>query len=247
MNNLNNQEKSDKTNEQGQANGENAKEQNETAQTNSNIKELGVTNTVEDYQSDILCLPIIGMVEGHSFAAPTDKTTKYEHIIPQLTAVEQNDNIKGLLVILNTVGGDVEAGLAISELIATISKPTVSLVLGGGHSIGIPLATAADYSYIAESATMTLHPIRMSGMIIGAEPTYDYFRKMQDRIIDFIIRTSHADRDKIVELMNCTSNMSNDVGTVLFSHDAVKIGLMDEIGGLDKSLLKLKELINEQK
>lgn len=223
-----------------------AKEESDSVEVKDNIKELGITNIVEDFKSNILCLPIIGSIEGHTFAAPIDKTTKYEHIIPQLTAVEQNDNIKGLLTILNTVGGDVEAGLAISELIATLSKPTVSLVLGGGHSIGIPLATAAKYSFIAESATMTLHPIRMSGMIIGAEPTYDYFRKMQDRIIDFIIRTSHSDREHIVKLMNCTDNMSNDIGTVLFSKDAVKEGLINEIGGLDKALAKLKEMINEE-
>lgn len=223
-----------------------AKEETDSVETKDNIKELGITNVVEDFKSNILCLPIIGSIEGHTFAAPMDKTTKYEHIIPQLTAVEQNDNIKGLLTILNTVGGDVEAGLAISELISTLSKPTVSLVLGGGHSIGIPLATAAKYSFIAESATMTLHPIRMSGMIIGAEPTYDYFRKMQDRIIDFIIRTSNSDRDHIVKLMNCTDNMSNDVGTVLFSKDAVEFGLINEIGGLDKALAKLKEMISEE-
>ncbi|MGN0711322.1 MAG: ClpP family protease, partial [Anaerovoracaceae bacterium] len=125
----------------------------------------------------------------------------------------------------------------------TLSKPTVSLVLGGGHSIGVPLATAAKYSFIAESATMTLHPIRMSGMVIGAEPTYDYFRKMQERIVDFIIRTSKADRDEIVRLMNCTDNMSNDVGTILFSKDAVNTGLIDEIGGLNKSIGKLREMI----
>nr|WP_315024281.1 ATP-dependent Clp protease proteolytic subunit [uncultured Aminipila sp.] len=238
MNNFMNKEEEIKENE--------GKEEADSAETKENIKELGITNTVDDFKSDILCLPIIGSIEGHTFAAPIDKTTKYEHIIPQLTAVEQNHNIKGLLTILNTVGGDVEAGLAISELIATLSKPTVSLVLGGGHSIGIPLATAADYSFIAESATMTLHPIRMSGMIIGAEPTYEYFRKMQDRIIDFIIRTSNAERNHIVELMNCTDNMSNDVGTVLFSHDAVKVGLIHEIGGLDKALAKLHELIKEK-
>ncbi|QHI71075.1 ClpP family protease [Aminipila terrae] len=222
------------------------KKESDLSEAKENIKELGVTNTVENFKSDILCLPIIGSIEGHTFAAPTDKTTKYEHIIPQLTAIEENDQIKGLLTILNTVGGDVEAGLAIAELIATLSKPTVSLVLGGGHSIGIPLATAAKYSFIAESATMTLHPIRMSGMIIGAEPTFDYFRKMQDRIIDFIIRTSHANRDHIVELMNCTDNMSNDVGTVLFSHDAVKVGLIEEIGGLSQALNKLYQMIDEE-
>lgn len=218
----------------------------ENVDTQENIKELGVVNSVGEFKSDILCLPIIGIIEGHTFGSPNEKTTKYEHIIPQLTSVEQNDDIKGLLIILNTVGGDVEAGLAIAELIATMSKPTVSLVLGGGHSIGIPLATAANYSFIAESATMILHPIRMTGMIIGAEPTYEYFRRMQDRIIDFIIRTSNADRDNILRLMNCTDNMANDVGTILFSQDAIKAGLMHEIGGLDKSLTKLYQMIQER-
>lgn len=218
----------------------------ENVDTQENIKELGVVNSVGEFKSDILCLPIIGIIEGHTFGSPNEKTTKYEHIIPQLTSVEQNDDIKGLLIILNTVGGDVEAGLAIAELIATMSKPTVSLVLGGGHSIGIPLATAANYSFIAESATMILHPIRMTGMIIGAEPTYEYFRRMQDRIIDFIIRTSDADRDNILRLMNCTDNMANDVGTILFSKDAIKAGLMHEIGGLDKSLNKLYQMIQER-
>lgn len=224
--------------------GKNAPE-NDESNVRENIRELGVGHMAREFESDILCLPIIGSIEGHTFSAPTDKTTKYEHIIPQLTNVEQNPDIKGLLIILNTVGGDVEAGLAISELIATLSKPTVSLVLGGGHSIGVPLATAAKYSFIAESATMTLHPIRMSGMVIGAEPTYDYFRKMQERIVDFIIRTSKADRDEIVRLMNCTDNMSNDVGTILFSKDAVNTGLIDEIGGLNKSIGKLREMIEE--
>lgn len=229
-----------------QNNNAESQETAENVDTQENIKELGVVNSVGEFKSDILCLPIIGIIEGHTFGSPNEKTTKYEHIIPQLTSVEQNDDIKGLLIILNTVGGDVEAGLAIAELIATMSKPTVSLVLGGGHSIGIPLATAANYSFIAESATMILHPIRMTGMIIGAEPTYEYFRRMQDRIIDFIIRTSNADRDNILRLMNCTDNMANDVGTILFSKDAIEAGLMHEIGGLDKSLAKLYQMIQEQ-
>lgn len=160
-----------------------------------NIDDFGVITNAFNFQSDIQYLTIIGNIEGHNVLPPNNKTTKYENIIPQLVAIEENPKIKGLLTILNTVGGDVEAGLAIAELITTLSKPTVSLVLGGGHSIGIPLATASDYSFIAESATMTLHPIRMTGLVIGAEPTYDYFRKMQDRIIDFIVRTSKADRD----------------------------------------------------
>lgn len=174
---------------------------------------------------------------------PNNKTTKYENIIPQLVAIEENPNIKGLLTILNTVGGDVEAGLALSELITTLSKPTVSLVLGGGHSIGIPLATASQYSFIAESATMTLHPIRMTGLIIGAEPTYDYFRKMQDRVLDFIVRTSRSNRDQLSKLMNATDNMAADIGTILIGHEAVDLGLIDEVGGLDKALAKLKSMI----
>ncbi|MDD4566172.1 MAG: ATP-dependent Clp protease proteolytic subunit [Eubacteriales bacterium] len=209
-----------------------------------NIDDFGVITNAFNFQSDIQYLTIIGNIEGHNVLPPNNKTTKYENIIPQLVAIEENPNIKGLLTILNTVGGDVEAGLALSELVATLSKPTVSLVLGGGHSIGIPLATASDYSFIAESATMTLHPIRMTGLVIGAEPTYDYFRKMQDRVIDFIVRTSNADRDNLVKLMNSTSNMANDIGTILIGHEAVEIGLIDEIGGLDKALAKLKSMID---
>jgi ATP-dependent protease ClpP protease subunit len=208
-----------------------------------NIDDFGVITNAFNFQSDIQYLTIIGNIEGHNVLPPNNKTTKYENIIPQLVAIEENPNIKGLLTILNTVGGDVEAGLAIAELITTLSKPTVSLVLGGGHSIGIPLATASDYSFIAESATMTLHPIRMTGLVIGAEPTFDYFRKMQDRVIDFIVRTSKADRGKIIKLMNSTSNMANDIGTILVGHEAVEIGLIDEIGGLDKALAKLRSAI----
>lgn len=215
------------------------------ANIKDNIDNFGVINNAFNFQSDIQYLTIIGSIEGHMVLPPQNKTTKYENIIPQLVAVEENANIKGLITILNTVGGDVEAGLAIAELVSTLSKPTVSLVLGGGHSIGIPLATASKYSFIAESATMTLHPIRMTGMVIGAEPTFDYFRKMQDRIVDFITRTSNAERDKVLKLMNATDNMAGDIGTILFGKEAVKLGLIDEVGGLDKALLKLKSMIEE--
>jgi ATP-dependent protease ClpP protease subunit len=210
-----------------------------------NIDNFGVIGNAFNFQSDIQYLTIIGNIEGHMVLPPMNKTTKYENIIPQLVAIEENPNIKGLLTILNTVGGDVEAGLALAELIATLSKPTVSLVLGGGHSIGIPLATASNYSFIAESATMTLHPIRMTGLVIGAEPTYDYFRKMQDRIVDFITRTSRSNRDQILSLMNSTENMAADIGTILIGHEAVNLGLIDEVGGLSKALSKLKSLIDE--
>lgn len=211
-----------------------------------NIDNFGVIGNAFQFDSSIQYLTIIGSIEGHMVMPPQNKTTKYENIIPQLVAVEENPNIKGLLTILNTVGGDVEAGLAISELLATLSKPTVSLVLGGGHSIGIPLATASRYSFVAESATMTMHPIRMTGMIIGAEQTYDYFKKMQDRIVEFIVRTSHAQREDVVAKMNATGNMANDVGTILYGEDAVRMGLIDEIGGLDAALKKLKSMISEE-
>lgn len=223
---------------------ENNKDQEPEAK--QNIDNFGVISNAFNFQSEIQYLTIIGSIEGHMIMPPQNKTTKYENIIPQLVAVEENKSIKGLLTILNTVGGDVEAGLAIAELITTLSKPTVSLVLGGGHSIGIPLATASDYAYIAESATMTLHPIRLTGMVIGAEPTYDYFRKMQDRIVDFIVRTSNAKRDEVIKLMSATDNMANDTGTLLFGKEAVEIGLIDEVGGLNQALSKLKSLINEK-
>jgi ATP-dependent protease ClpP protease subunit len=208
-----------------------------------NIDNFGVISDSFNFQSPIQYLTVIGNIEGHMVMPPQNKTTKYENIIPQLVAVEENDNIKGLLTILNTVGGDVEAGLAIAELIATLSKPTVSLVLGGGHSIGIPLATASKYSFIAKSATMTLHPIRLTGLVVGAEPTFAYFRKMQERVVDFIVRTSNAKEEKILELMNATDNIATDVGTILYGQDAVDIGIIDEVGGLDQALMKLKSMI----
>lgn len=213
--------------------------------TKDNIDNYGAISNAFNFQSDIQYLTIIGNIEGHNVLPPNNKTTKYENIIPQLVAIEENPNIKGLLTILNTVGGDVEAGLALSELITTLSKPTVSLVLGGGHSIGIPLATASHYSFIAESATMTLHPIRMTGLVIGAEPTYDYFRKMQDRVLDFIVRTSGANRDQLSKLMNATDKMAADIGTILIGHEAVELGLINEVGGLNKALAKLKSMIND--
>lgn len=209
------------------------------------IKELGLLTTGTDFESDIQYINIIGSVEGHMVLPADNKTTKYEHLIPQLVAVEENPKLKGLLIILNTVGGDVEAGLALSEMISTLSKPTVSLVLGGGHSIGIPLATSTNYSFIAETATMTLHPIRTSGLVITAETTFEYLRKTQDRVIDFIEKHSKANRDTITKLMNCTDNMSNDVGTILFGHEAVEIGIMDEVGGLSHALKKLRSEIEK--
>lgn len=210
-----------------------------------NLDDFGAPLNVFDFKTEIQYMTIIGQIEGHNVLPQENKTTKYENIIPMLVAVEENPDVKGLLVVINTVGGDVEAGLAIAELIATMTKPVVTLILGGGHSIGIPLATSGKYTFIAESATMTLHPIRMSGTVIGAEQTYNYFRKIQDRVVDFIVRTSNSNHKEIMRLMSETDEMANDVGTILSSRDAIRIGLIDEIGGLDAALAKLKTMINK--
>ena len=207
------------------------------------IKELGILSSGNDFKSDIQYINIIGSIEGHTILSQDNKTTKYEHLIPELIAVEENPEIKGLLLVLNTVGGDVEAGLALSELVSGISKPTVSLVIGGGHSIGIPLAVSTDYSFVAKSATMTLHPIRTSGLGITAEPTFEYMKKTQERVVDFIVEHSNADRTAIVEKMNCTDNMANDVGTLLFGQEAVDLGIIDEVGSLSKAIRKLRSMI----
>ena len=214
--------------------------------TQESIKELGQTN-VPETKSNIHAMTIIGQIEGHIVLPPQNKATKYEHIIPQIVAVEESDDIEGLLLILNTVGGDVEAGLAIAELISSMRKPTVSIVLGGGHSIGVPLAVSTDYSYIAPTATMTIHPIRMNGLIIGVPQTYDYFNKMQERIINFIVDHSNIKRSTIKKLMFTTSELANDVGTVLVGLEAVNYGLIHEIGGLKDALKKLRSLIKEKK
>ncbi|SHJ90679.1 ClpP family protease [Paramaledivibacter caminithermalis] len=211
-----------------------------------NIKEMGTQN-IPSISNNIQFLTIIGHVEGHSASPPQNKSTKYEHIIPQLVAIEQNDSVEGFLVILNTVGGDVEAGLAIAEMIASLSKPTVSLVLGGSHSIGVPLATSCKYSYIVPTATMTIHPIRMNGLVIGVPQTFKYFQKMQERIIDFVTRTSKISREKLVDLMNETDEIANDIGTILIGEKAVALGLIDEVGGLDKALKKLNDMIMEER
>lgn len=218
------------------------KQQDNSAATDM-IKELGLLSSGNNFKSDIQYISIIGSIEGHSILPQDTKTTKYEHLIPELVAVEENPDIKGLLLILNTMGGDVEAGLAISELVAGLSKPTVSLVVGGGHSIGIPLAVSADYSFVAKSATMTLHPIRTSGVLITAEPTFEYMKKTQDRVVDFIVEHSKAAKEDIERKMNCTDNMANDVGTLLFGPEAVEMGLVDELGSLTQALKKLRQMI----
>lgn len=210
------------------------------------IVELGSMQPPPLPPSGIQVLTIIGQVEGHMALPAQNKTTKYEHVIPQLTAIEQSDDAKGLLVILNTVGGDVEAGLAIAEMLATLSKPTVSLVLGGGHSIGVPIAVACDYSFIAPTATMTIHPIRLTGLVIGVPQTYEYLDKMQDRVVRFVVSHTKMTEAEFRDLMFRTGELARDIGTVLVGQDAVKRGLIDAVGGIGDAVAKLKELIQER-
>lgn len=209
-----------------------------------NIKELGVSE--ESKKRRIQMVPIIGQIEGHNVLPPQTKSTKYEHLIPQLIDFENDDEVKGVLIILNTVGGDVEAGLAIAEMIRSLSKATVSLVIGGGHSIGVPLATAADYSFISPSATMIIHPIRMNGLIIGVPQTFEYFNKMQERIVEFILRTSSISREDLKKLLVQTDDLLNDMGTILIGKQAVDHGIIDEVGGIKESVAKLNELIDKK-
>lgn len=187
-------------------------------------------------RGNIYTLTIIGQVEGHQLAPETAKTTKYEHIMPLLASLEQNDEVDGVLLLLNTVGGDIEAGLGIAELISGMRKPTVSLVLGGGHSIGIPLAVAPKMSMIVPSASMTIHPVRMNGTVIAAPQTYSYFERIQDRIVSFVSRNSGIDRKKFLELMLKTGEMAADVGSVIYGEEAVRLGLIDRIGDLGDAL-----------
>lgn len=215
-------------------------------QERRNIEDLGSVET-KSPRGNIHCLSIIGQVEGHMTLPPQNKTTKYEHVLPQLIAVEENPEIDGLMVLLNTVGGDVEAGLAIAEMIAGMSKPTVSLVLGGGHSIGVPLAVATDYSFIAPTATMTVHPLRMSGVVIGVMQTFQYFLNMQERIIEFVVSNSNISHDEFKKLMLATEEIANDVGSILFAPKAVECGLINEMGGLKDALEKMYELIAKRR
>lgn len=211
------------------------------------IRELGVPDVPERTPSNIHVLSIVGQIEGHQLLPTKNKTTKYEHVIPQLVAVEQDPKIDGLLVILNTVGGDIEAGLAIAEMVNSLSKPVVSLVLGGGHSIGAPIAVAADCSFIAPTATITIHPIRLTGLVIGVPQTYEYLDKMQARVIQFLVKHSRVTEEKLREAMFRTGELVRDVGTVLIGRDAVQLGLIAELGGLSHALARLRQLIAAQR
>src|SRR5690625_4065261 len=207
------------------------------------IQELGQSNIPQVPDSNVHVLTIIGQVEGHIQLPPQNKTTKYEHLLPLLIAVEQNPKIEGLVILLNTVGGDVEAGLALSEMIASISKPTVSIVLGVGHSIGVPIAVATDYSYIVPTATMTIHPIRLTGLVIGVPQTFEYLDKMQDRVINFVTNHSNIKEEKFKDLMFAKGNLTRDIGTNVVGTDAVEYGLIDEVGGVSEAMKKIAELI----
>lgn len=209
------------------------------------IKETGSV-TVKKNGHLIHCLTVIGQIEGHYILPVQNKTTKYEHVIPQLVAIEESSEIEGLIIILNTVGGDIEAGLAIAELIAGMEKPTVSLVLGGGHSIGVPLAVSAKKSFIAPSATMTIHPVRMNGLVLGVPQTLSYFDKMQERIVRFVCENSEITSEKFRSLMMATGELVMDVGTVLDGEAAVNAGLIDSLGGLSQALNCLYEMIEEK-
>lgn len=204
-----------------------------------NLREYGEVKM----EHRIHLISVIGEIEGHECLSSNAKTTKYEHVLPQLAAIEDSDEIQGVLVLLNTVGGDVEAGLAIAEMLASLSKPTVSLVLGGSHSIGVPIAVSTDYSFIVATGTMVIHPVRMNGTVIGAPQTYDYFKQMQDRILGFISNHCGANRNRLEELMLDTGMLTKDLGTILVGRQAVEEGIIDEVGGIKEAVAKLREMI----
>jgi len=227
-------------------NNEKEKNENEESERLDDIVKNGSVVT-KNSKEVIHCLSIIGQIEGHYILPDGQKATKYEHLIPLLVAIEENEEIDGLLIVLNTMGGDVEAGLALSEMIASMKKPSVSIVLGGGHSIGVPLATSAKKSFIVPSATMTLHPVRINGLVVGVPQTFRYFQEMQKRIVKFICDHSNASPDKINELMMRPDELATDVGTIIDGDEAVKYGIIDAVGGLDDALDALREMIKENK
>lgn len=205
------------------------------------------SSLIQSKRGTIHVLTIVGQIEGHQVLPPTSKSTKYEHVMPLLALVEESDEIDGLLVLLNTVGGDIEAGLGIAELIASMSKPTVSLVLGGGHSIGVPLAVSAKRSFIAPSAAMTIHPVRLNGLVIGVPQTFYYFERIQERITQFVTANSGIKREDFTKLMLQTGELAADVGSVIYGEEAVELGLIDEIGGLSDALTCLHKMIKQRK
>lgn len=228
-----------------QPDGEEKREQEE--HQDERIEKTGqVTLDTSGKMGNIHLISIIGEVEGHDNLSNNSKTTKYEHILPSLAAIEDSKDIQGVLVLLNTMGGDVEAGLAIAEMIASLSKPTVSLVLGGSHSIGVPIAVSTDYSYIVPTGTMVIHPVRMSGMVIGVPQTFEYFKLIQDRITGFVCSHCKISKQVLEQLMTETGILTKDVGTILVGEDAVKHGIIDEVGGIDKAIARLHEMISRK-
>ena len=215
-------------------------------QEREQIRELG-SDITKGKDGSIYTLTIIGQVEGHQVLPETCKTTKYEHVLPLLAGLEESDDVDGLLLLLNTVGGDIEAGLAIAEMIAGMKKPTVSLVLGGGHSIGIPLAVCTKRSFITPTASMTVHPVRMTGLVVGAPQTFRYFQRIQEQIADFVTTNSQISKDDFEHFMMATGEMATDVGTILYGKEAVASGLIDQLGGLNDALTCLHRMIEEQK
>lgn len=215
----------------------------EASERQQQIVDMG-SATIKTKRGTIHTLTIVGQIEGHQILPPTSKSTKYEHVMPLLATIEESDDVDGLLILLNTVGGDIEAGLAIAELISSMKKPTVSLVLGGGHSIGVPLAVSAKTSFIAPSAAMTIHPVRLSGTVIGVSQTFNYFERIQDRIISFVTRNSAVKREDFTKLMLQTGELAADVGSVVGGEQAVEIGLIDRVGGLSDALECLHGMID---
>jgi len=225
--------------------GKKTEKQNSSSDTSSQIKEFGQV-LLDKSQHKIQLITIIGEIEGHEQLPGQKKATKYEHLLPQLAALEDDRELEGILILNNTIGGDVSCGLALAEMIASLSKPTVSLVIGDCHSIGVPLAVAADYSFIVPTGTMIIHPVRMSGMVIGAQQTYDYFELIEDRILNFISSHSDAKKERIHDMMMNTSIMTRDLGTLLVGEDAVKEGLIHKVGGIQQALEKLYEMIEQK-
>lgn len=223
-----------------------SEDKKENREQDGRVLSLGASVT-DSPEGEIHCLSIIGQVEGHYILPEGQKATKYEHLIPLLVSIEESVQIRGLLIVLNTMGGDVEAGLALAEMIASMKKPTVSLVLGGGHSIGVPLATSAKRSFIVPSATMTIHPVRVNGLVVGVPQTFHYFNEMQRRIVDFICKHSNASAEVINELMMRPDELATDVGSIIDGDQAVKYGIIDEVGGLSDALDALKQMQSEQK
>ena len=220
--------------------------ENNTDKQTDRLAELGADLT-RSKNGSIYTLTIIGQVEGHQILPENAKTTKYEHILPLLANIEESDEIDGLLLLLNTVGGDIEAGLAIAEMVAGMKKPTVSLVLGGGHSIGIPLAVCTKHSFITPTASMTVHPVRMTGLVVGAPQTFRYFERIQEQIADFVTTNSRVDRSRFLELMMRTGELATDVGTIVYGKEAVQLGLIDELGGLSDALECLRRMTESSK